>query len=504
MPRPHSFVCPSKNARLSRGITAAFFFAGTLLAASAAIAIITGLLGSCAVSKAAVPETARGARLVLTAGDEQLGEHPVLYAVGSAPDFFSVQGGGSGQEIEGWGGAFNEKGWDALLALDPDDREYVLRELFDPETGLRFNICRVPIGASDYAMDRYTLDESPGDYDMAAFGVERDEKMLIPYIKAAMAFRPDLKLWGSAWSPPTWMKTNRDYEGGAFRDEDAVYRAYALYLLRFVEAYRARGMDVAMVVPQNEPGQLTGYPSCDWTGEQLARFIRDYAGPLFREEGGGAEVWLGTINQGDWDRFVKPTLSDPGARSFTGGACVQWGGVELLPRFAREAPGLRLMQSETECGNCPWLPGYDPDRPQNDLAYAAYTWRKIRDYIAGGCASYMLWNMVLDAEGKNIDRGAPWPQNAAVVVDRTTRTATFTPMFWATKHFSSLVPPGSRYAPGAGSYADAVAFVDPEGRTIVELLNDGPAERRVAVSVGARNYACVLPAGSFATLIVEP
>jgi len=71
--------------------------------------------------------------------------------------------------IEGFGGAFNEHGWAALSVLAPAERDSVLRALFDADSGLRFTHGRAPIGASDYALDRYTLDEAPGDYAMAKF-----------------------------------------------------------------------------------------------------------------------------------------------------------------------------------------------------------------------------------------------------------------------------------------------------------------------------------------------
>jgi len=73
------------------------------------------------------------------------------------------------QTVEGFGGAFNEKGWHALSVLDERQRRDVMRRLFDPAEGLGFSVCRVPIGASDYALDRYTLNEAAGDYEMKQF-----------------------------------------------------------------------------------------------------------------------------------------------------------------------------------------------------------------------------------------------------------------------------------------------------------------------------------------------
>ena len=90
----------------------------------------------------------------------------------------------------------------------------------------------------------------------------------------------------------------------------------------------------------------------------------------------------------------------------------------------------RNVQTETECGNLYWKAGFNPDKPQNDWDYGSYTWGKIRSFISLGANSYMLWNMVLDREGKNIDSVKPWPQNAAVVVNTSDRSVTYTAIFY--------------------------------------------------------------------------
>lgn len=419
--------------------------------------------------------------------------------VGAAPDVV-VLADKTLQKVEAFGGAFNEQGWAALSALDESERQAVLRALFDPRDGLRFNWCRTPIGASDYALSRYTLAESPDDFAMAAFSIERDRRALIPYIKAAQAVRPDLKLWASAWTPPTWMKTNQAFDRGAIRDEARVYAAYALYLMRFVQAYAAEHIPVTMVVPQNEPGQLTDYPSCDWTPEQYRVFIGEHLGPLFRERLPDTHIFGGTINRPDFDLLA--VLKDPLASAYIDGVGLQWSGLDLAGQVRAIAPDMPIMQSETDCGNWHWLPGYEPEHAPNDFAYGAFTWRRYRDYFAGGSSSYMLWNMVLDEHGKNIDAVSPWPQNSAVVVNKVTKQVTLTPMFWATKHFSGLVEIGARLVETTGGYSDAIAFSNPDGSIVVELLNDLGTARSVRVAVRSSLFDVCLPPRSFASLVV--
>ena len=136
------------------------------------------------------------------------------------------------QNWEGFGGTFNEVGWDVLQMLSQADRDRAMQLLFGAE-GARFNIGRIPIGASDYAIDRYTLNETAGDTAMTNFSISRDMQRLIPYIKAAQAVKANIRFWASPWTPPTWMKTNSGtsngtscarigntaYDGGSMKDD---------------------------------------------------------------------------------------------------------------------------------------------------------------------------------------------------------------------------------------------------------------------------------------------
>lgn len=406
------------------------------------------------------------------------------------------------QEIDGFGGAFNEKGWEALLLLSPEKRDEVIRELFDPEEGAKFNICRVPIGASDFAVSRYTLNETKNDFTMENFSIERDREYLIPYIKAALGYRPDLKIWGSVWTPPTWMKTNGDFDGGSMKDEPRMYEAFVLYLARFVEEYRNEGIDIYMVAVQNEPEIERNYPTCLWTPEQFLVFIRDYMGPLFEERNSGAEIMLGTIQEGNYFTFPYKVLSDAKANGYVSTVGFQWSGLNSVEEIRRYHPDKKIMQTETECGNFNWLPTFDPDFPQNDWEYGVHTWSKIKEYFDEGVNSYMLWNMILDEEGKSIDSVTPWPQNAAVVVDKNTREVIYTPMFYAFKHFTFFVEEGANYVINMSSGVDAVSFLNPGGEIVIVLQNDSSSSKDLSISTGDCWFEAILPAMSWSTFVV--
>jgi len=115
----------------------------------------------------------------------------------------------------------------------------------------------------------------------------------------------------------------------------------------------------------------------------------------------------------------------------------------------------------------------------------------------------MLWNIVLDQDGKNIDLNRPWPQNSGIVINTVNKTVTYTPMFRAFEHFSRYVPVGSVLLASQGYLKDLVAFRTPEAKIVLVLLNAAKAAKSLVGTVGGRTLAIELPPESFSTLILE-
>lgn len=393
------------------------------------------------------------------------------------------------QTIDGFGGCFNELGWKALQTLTEADRQLVIRALFDPVTGCGFNLGRMPIGASDFALDWYSLDETPEDYDLIHFSIERDLNCLIPYIKAALLVNPKLQIWGSPWSPPKWMKTNNNYAKGTLRFEPQVQRSYARYLGKYVESYQAAGVPVYAVHVQNEPVAAQPFPSCLWTGEQERDFIRDYLGPDFAAHGVKAQIWLGTINDGDVEKFAVPVLSDPQAAKYITGVGYQWAGKDAIAATAQRFPKFKLMQTETQCGG-----------GQNNWMAAIETWRLLNHYLSNGANSYMYWNMVLDQ--KSISTWG-WKQNAMITVNTDKHTVTYNPEFYLMKHFSSFVQPGAKRIEATGRN-DVLAFLNEDSSIVVLVANMRRNVEPFSVSLAGKTLSATLPILSISTLLYRP
>lgn len=411
------------------------------------------------------------------------------------------------QAWHGFGGTFAEAGWDVLQAVDAADRVRALRLLFDRSDGAGFTIGRIPIGASDYALDRYSLAPVPDDYAMEHFSIERDRRLLIPFIRAALAVNPDLVLWASPWSPPPWMKTNNAFDRGDIEQDPQTLQAHALYLARFVEAYAAEDIVIGAVHPQNEPGWPQDYPSCGWPGDSMRDYVANHLGPLFAERLPGTEVWLGTMSNTKSDAIVRSVMGDATAAGYVRGIGLQWG-MEQNARQYVDDYGLPTLQTEHRCGHYPWI---EKDQPENypdgaafgpapnDHAYAVESWGLIKRWIDARVNGYLAWNMVLDANGYNLDEVRPWAQNALLVVDRDAHHLTITPAYWVFRHVAQYVKPGAAVL-DVGE-ADALAWKNPDGSLVAVVHNPGEEPHETGLSLGGRTWRVSVPALGWATLV---
>ena len=394
------------------------------------------------------------------------------------------------QAIDGFGGCFNELGWQVLQALSEERRAYVLRDLFDPACGCGYRLCRVPIGANDFALEWYSHDEYDGDFAMEQFSIERDHRYLIPYVRAAMSIQPELRLFASPWSPPTWMKQPRVYNNGVLRWEPEILEAYALYLLRFVRAYQAEGLPVQQLHVQNEPNSDQKFPSCVWTGAKMRDFIRDFLGPRFREAGADCEIWAGTIESPDYDAWAHTILLDPHARAFVSGVGYQWGGKGAVQRTHQSWPELRLLQTECECGD-----------GSNTWEYAHYVFTLLHHYLSNGANGFVYWNMVLPPGGKST---WGWSQNGMITVDATRQTVTYNAEFYVMKHFAHFVTPGSVRVDLHGPWSgNALAFQTPDRATVVVCANPFREPVEVVMNVGGERCSLCLDGYSFNTVVLD-
>jgi len=364
----------------------------------------------------------------------------------------------------------------------------------------------MPVAANDYSLSYYSYNDVPDDFGMGNFNIDRDRYILIPYIKAAQKIRPDLKIWASPWSPPAWMKVNNHYamsngkikgnsnglskdkdifnNSTAFRMETAYLKAYALYLSKFIQAYKKEGVHVNALAVQNEIVYSPHWSSCTWRPEDLSYFIKKFLGPQFKNDSLSAEIWLGTINGAD-PNYVRTILNDKETAKYISGIGFQWDAKQAIPLLSKEYPQYKMMQTESECGN-----------GEKNWKSAEYTWSLINHYLNNGMNYYMYWNMVLDQTGKST---WDWPQNMLISINKTTHEITYLPEYYIMKHLSHFVLPGACRLKTSGG-KDHLAFQNPDGTTVLVLVNTGVEDKKMTIAFSGRSVEVTIKAKSFNTL----
>lgn len=266
----------------------------------------------------------------------------------------------------------------------------------------------------------------------------------------------------------------------------------------------ARGIRISQIHVQNEPVSDQKFPSCVWSGEQLRVFIRDYLGPALAESGLDTELWLGTLNgpfsdipigpdapyAEFFDRMANTVLADPQARRYISGVGLQWGGKHLLPQIAAAYPEMRLMQTESECGD-----------GLNTWQQAEYIFGQLWLYLTYGAEGYTYWNIALAEDGLS---SWGWRQNSLVVVDEKKGTYRFTPEFYVMKHFFAFVREGAVRLAAKGPFAaNAVAFENPDGSVAVIGQNGMDRERRMTFTGAGRSFSAVLEPRSIHSFLIR-
>lgn len=397
------------------------------------------------------------------------------------------------QTWEGFGGCFNELSQIALESMEAAAREEIYDLLFSKTAdGLRLDYCRLPIGASDYAESWYSHNETEGDYEMKHFSIERDRKYLLPYIQEALKRNPDMKLFASPWSPPVWMKYPMAYNFGTLVWTEENLQAYALYFLKFIQAYAAEGVHIDQIHVQNEPMSSQKFPSCIWTGGQFAEFIGKYLGPLLEREHCDTKIWLGTLNGPETDErslytryndYANLVLHDPEAYRYIEGVSYQWAGKYALQVNRQSFPEKKYIQSENECGN-----------GTNTWEYARYICELFCHYINNGVCGYVYWNMVLPPKGKST---WGWEQNSMITVEN--GQADFNYEYYVMKHFARFVRPGAVRMGLAGHFSGtAVCFKNPDGSLVLVVQN--PFDREMTFDFEGERIT--LPADSINTVFM--
>jgi glucosylceramidase len=462
----------------------------------------TVLLLSCALIFSCPPSSAqqgREARLWLTTPDRTAIVAPQANSlhfssdVGQSP-LLTVDDTQHFQTMDGFGFALTGGSAQLLMRMSAPQRAVLLKELFATGgDGIGVSYLRVSIGASDMNERVFSYDDLPAgetDVEMARFTLGPDLTDVVPVLKEILAIRPGIKILGSPWSAPPWMKTNDDVKGGELKPE--YYDAFAKYFVKYIEAMRERGITIDAITVENEPLNPKNTPSMVMFAPQQDTFIAKHLGPAFEKAGIRTKILLYDHNP-DVPSYPLSILGDPAASKYVDGTAFHlYGGETRVLTDVHDAyPKKNLYMTEQSVGR----------RSQGSLGIA----EPVRSVMIGATRNWsrnvLLWNLAADPQnGPHTNNGGCTGCSGAITIDGD--SATKNVAYYVMQHFSQFVLPGSvRVASSEMEQLASVAFLTPEGKVVLVVSNTGNFQKPFAVKYRGKFFQTSLPAESVGTYV---
>ncbi|MEY4616213.1 MAG: hypothetical protein RJB66_1173 [Pseudomonadota bacterium] len=302
------------------------------------------------------------------------------------------------QAITGFGAALTESSAYLLKKVNKAVRKKIIALTYGQKGDGRFNMVRIPIGATDFAMSNYSCaDEIPDSgipTSKKLFNFEKCMGTILPVLKEIKAANPDLLIVASPWSPPAWMKSSKSLFGGKLLPD--FYQEYAEYLSLFLEKMAQENVPVDYLTVINEPlftsDSSTNYPWTQMEASEQARFISDYLAPHLKNKNQFDKVMILSYDH-NWDNLNFPTevLKNPRSAPFVAGTAFHCykGHFSAAEKMKAIFPDKEIHLTECSSGN--WSPKFD----------GSFEWalkNLLFGQVAAGAQSLIYWNLVLDAE----------------------------------------------------------------------------------------------------------
>jgi glucosylceramidase len=352
----------------------------------------------------------------------------------------------------------------------------------------------------------YSYDDSTEpDPDLKKFNIDHDRKYILPMLREAMAVNRDMFFFASPWSPPGWMKPNGTMLGGNMQRK--YMPAYAQYFRKFIEAYDTAHVPIKAVTVQNEvdTDQDSRMPACSWPQEYEVDFVRKELGPSLRAAKLDTDIWMIDHNYNMWGRALA-SLEEPEIKDYVHG--IAWHGYVGDPAKMAEVHKLNptVQMHWTEGGP-------DITDPEYQTAWTKWS-TTFSEILRNWCTSITVWNLALDEEGKpNI---GPFPCGGLVTVNSKTGELTYSGQYYALAHLSKFIRPGAARIASTAAIPDTgggeshpeqfvahVAFVNPDGSTVLVLTNPTSLEIVSQIALNDHGTLVHLPPDSVTTLVMK-
>jgi glucosylceramidase len=406
------------------------------------------------------------------------------------------------QAIDGFGAAMTDSSaWLLQNKMSAAQRDKLMRQIFSPTSGIGLNYLRVPFGASDFtASGFYSYNDNPlggTDAPQDHFSIAHDQAYIIPRLQQALALNPQLKLMGSPWSAPGWMKTSGSMYGTRASLKTSLEASYATYLKKSVQAYAAVGLPIDTLSLQNEPlnpenaGDYRDYPTMYMTAAQQTNIIKNNLGPMFAAEGIATKILAYDHN---WDVPAYPleVLNDPVAGQYVAGSAFHaYGGTVSAQTTVHNAyPEKGIYFTEISGGA--WATNFSDNLVwymQNIFIGNTLNWGK----------NALLWNLALD-QNYGPHQGGCTNCRGVVTINNSTGAVTFNEEFYAIGQFTKVVQPGAvRIASTFSNGLNNVAFRNPDGSRVLIALNANSTATSARILENGQYFSYPIPAKSVVT-----
>jgi glucosylceramidase len=399
------------------------------------------------------------------------------------------------QPIDGFGFALTGGSAMHIIRMNAAARAALLKELFAyNNNNIGISYLRVSIGSSDLNDHVFSYDDLPAgqtDPKLAHFDLGPDKADIIPLLKEILAINPKIKILGSPWSAPAWMKTNGDTRGGALKAE--YYQTYADYLVKYISAFKTQGIAIDAITVQNEPLNPKNNPSMMMYAHEQADFIKNNLGPSFRSAGIKSRIIIYDHNC-DRPDYADSILNDAQAAKYVDGSGFHlYGGkIEAMTAIHNAHPDKNLYFTEQMVIEKDNTPSTNVSSPVRKLFIGA---------IRNWSRNVLEWNLAADAANQpHTDRGGCPTCQGAITIDKDSFTRNIA--YYAMAHASKFVRPGSmRIASNNIDTLPNVAFITPEGKKVLIVTNSGAAPQAFNIQFKGKTVATTLGKGAVGTYI---
>jgi len=395
------------------------------------------------------------------------------------------------QEMDGFG--FTLTGGSALHInnMSPSQRAELLNELFNPDN-MGISYLRVSIGASDLDATPFSYNDMPSgqtDINLDNFSIANDEQNLIPILNEILTINPNIKIMGSPWSAPSWMKTNNNSIGGSLKQE--YFEVYANYFVNYIQAYADQGIPISAITVQNEPLHDGNNPSMYMESLDQLNFIKNHLGPAFEMANIQTKIIIWDHNA-DNIIYAKSILDDPVANAYVDGSAFHLynGSINNLSSLHNAHPNKNLYFTEQWVGvnsefddNLRWhmkelIIGATRNWCKTILEWNLSSNSSLQPHTDGGCTE-CLGGLTID--GNNVQRNVG---------------------YYVIAHASKFVKPGSkRIQSNSSSDLPNVAFETPEGNIVVIVLNNSNIDISFNIETPGESVTTSLKSGAVGTYV---